>query len=132
MDRRAFATSWAKVSLADGRDNAIQSARGAGVSKSLKPVLTTSAPGKTPVSYSPLEGYCKDQNTVGVFSYNIIILPKFMSFEHEFSPSTCDALLHEYAQRIVRVLAKRSPALVTKGSVKTERLGLERAGFKLE
>jgi hypothetical protein len=85
MDRRAFATSWAKVSLADGRDNAIQSARGAGVSKSLKPVLTTSAPGKTPVSYSPLEGYCKDQNTVGVFSYNDFILPKLLVFECEFS-----------------------------------------------
>jgi hypothetical protein len=56
-----------------------------GFLKNQKPVLTTSAPGKTPVSYSPLEGYCKNQNTVRVFSCNIFILPKFMAFENEFS-----------------------------------------------
>lgn len=66
MRRRAFATSWAKVSLAGGRDDAIQPARGAGVFKSQKPVLTTSAPGKTPVSYSPLEDYCKSQNALAI------------------------------------------------------------------
>jgi hypothetical protein len=103
-----------------------------GFLKNQKPVLTTTAPGKTPVSYSPLEGYYKDQNMVDVFFLQYFILPKLVAFEHEFSPSTFDALLHEYAQRIVCVLAKRSPALVAEGGIKTERLGLERSGFKLE
>jgi hypothetical protein len=60
-----------------------------GFLKNQKPVLTTSAPGKTPVSYSPLEGYCKDQNMVDVFSCNNFSLLKLIAFEQSSKSSQC-------------------------------------------